>query len=83
MKESHLINFNDQIYCFEISPYDWSQNLICVAIRNKIIIGIIKFPVEWFIFFARNIYNFARRNKKIIILTFRKTVKLNYLNGFN
>ncbi|XP_055693403.1 nucleoporin Nup37 [Lutzomyia longipalpis] len=43
---SHFINFDDQISCFELSSHDWSQNLCCVALSNRIIVGIIRLPEE-------------------------------------
>ncbi|XP_059608504.1 nucleoporin Nup37 [Phlebotomus argentipes] len=43
---SHFINFNDQISCFDLSSHDWSQNLCCVALSNRIIVGIIRLPEE-------------------------------------
>uniref|UniRef100_A0A1B0D7F6 Uncharacterized protein n=1 Tax=Phlebotomus papatasi TaxID=29031 RepID=A0A1B0D7F6_PHLPP len=43
---SHFINFNDQISCFDLSSHDWSQNLCCVALSNRIIVGLIRLPEE-------------------------------------
>lgn len=42
---THTINLNDQIFCFELSPYEWSQHLCCIAVQNKLILALIKFPV--------------------------------------
>lgn len=43
---SHTIDLEKQIYCFELSGYEWSQNLVCIAVQTKIILGIVKFPVS-------------------------------------
>ncbi|GAB0099469.1 Nucleoporin Nup37 [Sergentomyia squamirostris] len=43
---SHFINFEDQISCFDFSTHDWSQNLCCIALSNRIVVGIIKLPEE-------------------------------------
>ncbi|KAG8229460.1 hypothetical protein J437_LFUL005565 [Ladona fulva] len=40
------VNFPDQIYCVEFSPYEWSQNLICVAVSTEIVVGVVKFQPE-------------------------------------
>lgn len=42
---THAVNLNDQIFCFELSPYEWSQHLACVAVQNKLILALFKFPV--------------------------------------
>lgn len=39
------LNFSKQIYCIELSPYEWSQQLICVALAEEIVIGTVKFQV--------------------------------------
>jgi hypothetical protein len=41
----HTIDFTDQIYRVEFSPYEYSQNLICIALANKIAVGNVKFQV--------------------------------------
>ncbi|KAJ6648733.1 Nucleoporin Nup37 [Pseudolycoriella hygida] len=43
---SHTIDLDKQIYCFELSAYEWSQNLVCIAVESKIILGLIKFPED-------------------------------------
>nr|XP_033335091.1 nucleoporin Nup37 [Megalopta genalis]XP_033335092.1 nucleoporin Nup37 [Megalopta genalis]XP_033335093.1 nucleoporin Nup37 [Megalopta genalis]XP_033335094.1 nucleoporin Nup37 [Megalopta genalis] len=40
------LKFSKQIYCVELSPYEWSQHLICVALAEEIVIGTIKFQEE-------------------------------------
>ncbi|XP_076647960.1 nuclear pore complex protein Nup37 [Halictus rubicundus] len=40
------LKFSKQIYCVELSPYEWSQNLICIALAEEIVIGTIKFQEE-------------------------------------
>lgn len=42
---SHTITLNKQIYSFQLSPYDYSANLFCAALKNKLILGLIRFPV--------------------------------------
>jgi len=43
----HTIDFTDQIYRVEFSPYEYSQNLICIALANKIAVGNVKFQVQF------------------------------------
>lgn len=43
---SHMISLNHQIYCFELSQYEYSTNLVCAALENKIILGLLQFPVS-------------------------------------
>ncbi|PSN45603.1 Nucleoporin Nup37 [Blattella germanica] len=43
---THTIDFTDQIYQVEFSPYEWSQNIICIALSNKIAVGDVKFQEE-------------------------------------
>ncbi|XP_053999095.1 nucleoporin Nup37 [Hylaeus anthracinus] len=40
------LHFSKQIYCVELSPYEWSQQLICIALAEEIVIGTIKFQDE-------------------------------------
>ncbi|KAG7201050.1 hypothetical protein KM043_017599 [Ampulex compressa] len=40
------LSFADHIYCVEFSPYEWSQHLICIALKEEIIIGSVKFQDE-------------------------------------
>jgi hypothetical protein len=42
---THTINFTDQIFQVVFSPYEWSQNVICIAFTNKIAVGNVKFQV--------------------------------------
>lgn len=42
----HSISLEDQIQCFELAGFEWSQSLVCIAVQDKIILGIIKFPVK-------------------------------------
>jgi nuclear pore complex protein Nup37 len=39
------LNFPKQVQCVEWSPYEWSQNLICIALGQEIFIATIKFQV--------------------------------------
>lgn len=39
-------NFFERIYCVELSPYEWSQHLICVALAKEIIVGTVRFQVR-------------------------------------
>lgn len=41
------LHFSKQIYCVELSPYEWSQHLICIALAEEIVIGTIKFQVKF------------------------------------
>ncbi|XP_043268025.1 nucleoporin Nup37 [Venturia canescens] len=38
--------FSDQIHCVELSPYEWSQHLICIALSQEIIVGTVHFQDE-------------------------------------
>lgn len=40
------LNLSGQIYCVEFSPYEWSQHLICIGLKEEIIVGTIKFQDE-------------------------------------
>nr|XP_034176018.1 nucleoporin Nup37 [Osmia lignaria] len=40
------LRFSKQIYCVELSPYEWSQHLICIALAEEIVIGTVKFQDE-------------------------------------
>ncbi|XP_035725577.1 nucleoporin Nup37-like isoform X1 [Vespa mandarinia] len=40
------LNLSGQIYCVEFSPYEWSQQLICIGLKEEVIIGTIKFQDE-------------------------------------
>lgn len=39
-------DFGSQIYVAEFSPYEWSQDLICVGTENTVVIGAFVFPVR-------------------------------------
>lgn len=43
---TYKLDFAEQIYCVELSPYEWSQHLICIALTGKITVGIVKFQDE-------------------------------------
>ncbi|KAJ1526762.1 hypothetical protein ONE63_008337 [Megalurothrips usitatus] len=34
-----VLSFPSQIFQAEFSPYEWSQNLICIALKDKVIVG--------------------------------------------
>lgn len=40
------LSFEGQIYNVQLSPYEWSQNLICIAFSEEIAIGTVKFHDE-------------------------------------
>ncbi|KZC13807.1 PREDICTED: nucleoporin Nup37 [Dufourea novaeangliae] len=40
------LHFSKQIYCVELSQYEWSRHLICIALAEEIVIGTIKFQEE-------------------------------------
>lgn len=44
-----VISLIKQIYCFELSPYESSSNLFCAALQNKIVLGLLRFPVSRFL----------------------------------
>ncbi|KAL0268134.1 UNVERIFIED_CONTAM: hypothetical protein PYX00_010195 [Menopon gallinae] len=41
------IDFKEKIEHVSVSPFEWSQNLIALAFRNKIVVGIIKFQEDF------------------------------------
>ncbi|XP_054268472.1 nucleoporin Nup37 [Macrosteles quadrilineatus] len=43
---THVINLSEQVFKVEMSPFEWSHNLICVAHSDEIIIGTVKFQEE-------------------------------------
>lgn len=42
---THIINLTKQVLKVEMSPFEWSHNLICIAHADEIIVGIVKFQV--------------------------------------
>lgn len=40
------LTFSEQIHCVELSPFEWSQHLICIALGEEIVVGTIKFQDE-------------------------------------
>ncbi|XP_076762880.1 nuclear pore complex protein Nup37 [Xylocopa sonorina] len=40
------LDFPKQIYCVELSPYEWSQHLISIALAEEIVVGTVKFQEE-------------------------------------
>uniref|UniRef100_A0AAG5DLV7 Nucleoporin Nup37 n=1 Tax=Anopheles atroparvus TaxID=41427 RepID=A0AAG5DLV7_ANOAO len=43
---NHTITLLDEIVTFELSPYEWSQNLLCIALVDKLVLGSVHFPEE-------------------------------------
>lgn len=43
------LSFSEQIHCVELSPYEWSQHLICIALGEELIVGTVNFQViyQW------------------------------------
>ncbi|XP_044594563.1 nucleoporin Nup37 isoform X1 [Cotesia glomerata] len=41
---TYKLNFAEQIYAVEFSPFEWSQNLVCIAFEEEVSVGSIKFP---------------------------------------
>lgn len=40
------LSFQEQIYNVQFSPFEWSQNLICIAFSEEIAVGTVKFQVS-------------------------------------
>ncbi|XP_071451263.1 nucleoporin Nup37 isoform X1 [Hetaerina americana] len=40
------VEFSNQIFAVEFSPYEWSQNLICLGLSTEIIVGVVKFQED-------------------------------------
>lgn len=43
---TYKLNFAEQVHAVEFSPFEWSQNLICIAFDEEVSVGSIKFPVN-------------------------------------
>ncbi|XP_053670411.1 nucleoporin Nup37 [Anopheles nili] len=43
---THTVSFPEQIISFELSSYEWSQNLLCIALMDKLVLGSVRFPEE-------------------------------------
>uniref|UniRef100_A0A182WDX9 Small ribosomal subunit protein uS2m n=1 Tax=Anopheles minimus TaxID=112268 RepID=A0A182WDX9_9DIPT len=43
---THTITLPEQIITFELSSYEWSQNLLCIALMDKLVLGSVRFPEE-------------------------------------
>uniref|UniRef100_A0A182MTG3 Small ribosomal subunit protein uS2m n=1 Tax=Anopheles culicifacies TaxID=139723 RepID=A0A182MTG3_9DIPT len=43
---THTISLPEQIVTFELSSYEWSQNLLCIALMDKLVLGSVRFPEE-------------------------------------
>ncbi|KAM7341847.1 nuclear pore complex protein Nup37 [Cochliomyia hominivorax] len=43
---SQMLNFTEQITCFDICKTDFASNLICIAAEKKLILGLVRFPEE-------------------------------------
>ncbi|XP_015123768.1 nucleoporin Nup37 [Diachasma alloeum] len=43
---TYKLTYQDQIYAVKLSPYEWSQNLICIAFGEEISVGTVKFQDE-------------------------------------
>lgn len=41
-----VLPFPSQIFQAEFSPYEWSQNLLCIALKDKIVIGTLSIQVQ-------------------------------------
>lgn len=42
---THVINMSKQVFAVELSPFEWSHNLICIAHIDEVLIGSVKFQV--------------------------------------
>lgn len=40
------IPLNKQIFCFELSRHEFASNLCVIALQNKIVLGLIGYPVS-------------------------------------
>lgn len=43
---THTINLSDKISCFELSSYEFSMPLVVIALTDKLILALIKFPED-------------------------------------
>lgn len=44
---THTISLHRQIYCFKISDFEGSANVFCAALENKVVLGLLHFPVSF------------------------------------
>ncbi|KAL9699253.1 hypothetical protein quinque_002694 [Culex quinquefasciatus] len=44
--ENGASSSQDKIVAFELSSYEWSQNLLCVVLLDKLMLELIRFPEE-------------------------------------
>lgn len=42
---TRIVNLSKQVLKVEMSPYEWSHNLICIAHTDEIIVGMVRFQV--------------------------------------
>ena len=45
MSANFTVPFNSKIFSVHFSPFDWCENLICVATSNCVFVATIKFDV--------------------------------------
>ncbi|XP_026282135.1 nucleoporin Nup37 [Frankliniella occidentalis] len=41
-----VLSFSSQIFQAEFSPYEWSQNLLCIALKDKVVVGTLSVQEE-------------------------------------
>lgn len=42
---TRIVNLSKQVLKVEMSPFEWSHNLICIAHTDEIIVGMVRFQV--------------------------------------
>lgn len=42
---TRVVNLSKQVVKVEMSPFEWSHNLICIAHTDEIIVGMVRFQV--------------------------------------
>lgn len=42
---TRVVNLSKQVLKVEMSPFEWSHNLICIAHTDEIIVGMVRFQV--------------------------------------
>lgn len=42
---TRIVNLSKQVLKVEMSPFEWSHNLICIAHTDEVIVGMVRFQV--------------------------------------
>lgn len=54
VKPNYTIQLKDEIYAIQWSPFDWSQDLICIAYTNTVCVAHCELNVSFFYCYFNN-----------------------------